>query len=277
MFPERTTTSIGRPRLNVAVGPDNGPPLVLFHGVCRRWQDFGYVVAALSTRWRVSAVDHRGHGRSERAARYLVADYVADAVALLHEIGEPALVVGHSLGALVALGVAAEVPELVRGIVLEDPPSPGFLANLDKTAYGAQFQAIRQLAGNPAVGETARALANVTLPGGVKLGDRRDAAALRFMARCLADLDPAVLDPVLNGHWLDGYDPFDAASRVRCPALLLAADPAQGGMIPPADADTFAARLADCARVDLPDCAHLIHGTRPETFLRLTLGFLDSI
>ena len=54
-------------------------------------------------------------------------DYARDAAAVLRSLREPAVVCGHSLGALVAGVVAAQLPERVRAVVLEDPPAPSVL------------------------------------------------------------------------------------------------------------------------------------------------------
>src|SRR5215207_7214247 len=101
--------------LNVAAGPTAGPPLLLLHGVVRCWRDWLTLVPGLAGRWQVFALDFRGHGRSARRPdRYKVADYLEDAVALVKgRFAEPGVLFGHSLGALVALGVAATVPERV--------------------------------------------------------------------------------------------------------------------------------------------------------------------
>ena len=278
MFTERTV----RDR-NVAVGPPHGPPLWLFHGLGRRWQDFAPLLPALTTGWHVHAADHRGHGRSARADRYLVADYVADAAELVAEASEPAVLVGHSLGALVAVGVAAARPDAVRAVVLLDPPGEDFLARIDATPYAAMWEAMRRLAGRGPVDEVARELAAVPLPdprnagGTVALGRLRDAAALRFMARCLADLDPAVLTPPLERRWLAGHGPLPPAA-VRCPALLVVADPAAGGMLDtPADVDRILAALADGTRVDLTGVGHLVHWQDAAATLRVVMSFLGSL
>src|SRR5947209_9478255 len=94
--------------LNCARGPAHGPPMLFLHGVLRCWQDFLPLIAPLTTRWHVHALDFRGHGRSSpRSGRYRVVDYVEDAAAFLrHGCDEPAVVYGHSLGAMVALAVA---------------------------------------------------------------------------------------------------------------------------------------------------------------------------
>ena len=79
--------------------------------------------SALNPEWHVFACDLRGHGRSGHVAdRYLMADYIADTVAFVRGVlTEPAVLIGSSLGGLIALGVGAAVPELVRAVVLLDP------------------------------------------------------------------------------------------------------------------------------------------------------------
>jgi pimeloyl-ACP methyl ester carboxylesterase len=270
--------------LNAASGHAAGPPLLFLHGVTRRWQDFLTLLPALAGRWHIHALDFRGHGSSARAAnRYRVVDYVADAVSLLHNrITEPAVIYGHSLGALVAAAVAAEQPERVRAVVLEDPPAPALIENIRQTPFFNLFAGLHELAGSTQpVSEIARQLADVRLPGAdghsVRLGKLRDATALRFGARCLRDLDVDVLRPLLDGSWLTGYDWDRLLRGVRCPALLLRADEMCGGMLAVADADAMTERLADVTRVDLPACGHLIHWEQPEKTLRYVVGFLESV
>ena len=68
-------------------------------------------------------MDFRGHGESDRApGTYRLEDYVADALSVLERLGQPAQLVGHSLGGAVAWTVAQRRPELVRAAFLEDPP-----------------------------------------------------------------------------------------------------------------------------------------------------------
>jgi pimeloyl-ACP methyl ester carboxylesterase len=275
---------VGGLRLNVATGPRNGPPLWLVHGLIRRWQDFGPILAELAARWTVRAPDHRGHGRSDRAASYLVTDYLADIAALVQDENEPAVIVGHSLGALVALGVAAAHPDKVRAVVLLDPPGAGFLSHIDDTPYAATWAGIRDVTRKGgAVGDIARQLGALRVPVPGRPGETipyvstRDAAALRFVARCVADLDPATLNPAIEGGWLGGFQLDPILARVRCPVLLVVGDPKAGGMLPPADADPLAAALADCTRVDLSGIGHLPHLQDPGTTLKLLHAFLDSL
>lgn len=283
MFQERLHSVAGL-RLNIAEGPNHGPPLWLFHGVARRWRDFTPLLSDLTLHFRVWANDHRGHGSSDRAANhYHVPDYIADANHLIPLTQAPAILVGHSLGALVALGVAAANPSAVRALVLLDPPGPTFLATVQNSSYSTMWEAMRRLAGSDRlIGNVARELAEVWLPGSqphetVRLGDLRDAAALRFMARCLRDLDPETLTPPLVREWLGDFDPLSAAKSVRCPVLFVVADPTRGGMLPSTDADAFVNAFTDGSRVDLPNVGHLVHWQDPVTTLRLLNSFLGSL
>lgn len=283
MLAELTTLPQDGLTLHYARGSADEAPLLLLHGVGRRWQDFLTVLPPLLCRWRVFALDFRGHGLSDRAeARYLVADYLADARTLLEQqCTEPAVVFGHSLGALVALGLAATCPDRVRAIILEDPPAMNFLADLERTPYYALFVAMRELAGSKlSVSEVTSRLAELRLPGPsgpYRLGDVRDGASLRFSARCLHLLDPAVLDPVLDRRWLEGFLFDDWAARVTCPSLLLRGDVALGGMLPAADAERLCACLNDVLDVALPSLGHQIHTGDPTTTLRIVTPFLESL
>ncbi|MFO0930300.1 MAG: alpha/beta hydrolase [Gemmataceae bacterium] len=276
--------SVGAVDLHGVVGPANGPPLLLLHGVLRSWRDFAAVLPALLPRWQVHAVDHRGHGQSDRCpGRYFVADYAADVISLVRDHLPPGVVIfGHSLGALTAVAAAAACPERVRAVVLEDPPSAAFLADVPASLWHPVWTGMRPLAASRApVGEIARRLAEVRqpLPDGrtVRLGELRDAAALRFSAACLRDLDPDTFAPLLANRWLDGFDLAATCPGVRCPALLLRGEPALGGMLARADADAVVAHMADGAVVDVPGVGHLIHATATETTVRLVLAFLESL
>src|SRR5882672_9876433 len=193
MFTEHSIPAAGV-RLNVAHGPKHGQPVWFFHGLCRRWQDFAPLYGSIAALHTIRAVDHRGHGKSSHAPGcYSVGEYIADAAAVIRESTEPVAIVGHSLGAITALGVAAAAPESVRGIVMLDPPGPEFLANIDTTFYGSMWEAMRRLAGNQRmIAEVARELAEVRITGPkgktTRLGDLRDGAAIRLMARGLHDL-----------------------------------------------------------------------------------------
>jgi pimeloyl-ACP methyl ester carboxylesterase len=288
------SADLGAIRLNYACGPKNGPPLALFHGVTRRWQSFLPVWSALSTRWQLLAWDARGHGLSgrdpsEQAANgsesgYQVVDYVADAVQFVSQtFTQPGVLYGHSLGAMVALATAAAVPEHVSAIILEDPPFNTMGTRIDQTSLLSFFSGLMPFAGHRTdIGEIARELAEVpiTIPGQVKtirLGETRDATALRFTARSLSDLDPRVLQSIVSGNWMAGYQFETILSQVQCPVLLLQADPQCGAMLTEADVAVAVKSLRDATLIRFANAPHLIHWSQPEMLLRHVLGFLEAL
>lgn len=117
-------TVAGR-ELSYLQGPDNGPPLVLIHGQASESQDAMKVLVDLSADHQVFAVDVPGHGGSDRLepeqyTNVFVGDLLAGFVDQVSD--EPALLSGHSSGGLLALHIAATRPDLVAGLLLEDPP-----------------------------------------------------------------------------------------------------------------------------------------------------------
>ncbi len=96
--------------------------MLLIHGMASSRRTWWRVGPDLEARgWDVGTVDLAGHGgRSIGAVRSVAA--LAEDVAAQHP-ASPTLVVGHSLGAIVALELAAARPTYARGLVLEDPPA----------------------------------------------------------------------------------------------------------------------------------------------------------
>lgn len=269
----------GAPALRVAEGPDHGPPLLLLHGVTRGWRDWESLLPALADEWQVFALDQRGHGASGRSSAYLVTDYVADVVRFVSEqMTAPWVIFGHSLGAMVAAGAAAEIPERVRGIVLEDPPFHTMGNRIAVGAWRAQFTGMQEAAiRGLALEELTDVLGDIRLPAAtgetVRLGDLRDRASLRWSAECLTHLDPEVLTPIIAGRWLDGYDVTGVFARVRCPVLLLQADPSSGGALTDEDAAEAAKVLHACQHVRFPGVGHQLHREKPHAVLEALQEF----
>jgi pimeloyl-ACP methyl ester carboxylesterase len=261
---------------------NEAPPLLCLHGVTRGWQSFLPLIPTLALRWQVYATDHRGHGKSSRAERYLTVDYVTDAVRFLREeIQQPTVIYGHSLGAMVAAAVAAEAPEFVRAIILEDPPFHTMGTRIESYMMYPYFVALEKLASNGmSLSQLVEALGAIeinTANGKTTLRDVRDASALRFTARCLQQLDPAVMTPIAQSRWLDGYDVANIVARIQCPTLVMQADASAGGMLTDEDAMLLETTIVDVTRVKLSGIGHQIHTVAPDVALRLALGFLESL
>lgn len=97
-----------------AVCAGSGPSVLLIHGVGLRAEAWAPQIDALARRFRVTAVDLPGHGHSPlRGARADLGDYT-EAVATA--LSRPTVVIGHSMGAMIALDLAARRPEAVRAV-----------------------------------------------------------------------------------------------------------------------------------------------------------------
>jgi pimeloyl-ACP methyl ester carboxylesterase len=106
-------------------GRADGPIAVLLHGLGSDADDWSLVGPGLGRRFRVIALDARGHGQSDWATSYRLSDLRDDVVEALDALGAlAAVVVGHSMGGVVAYLLAATHPERVRALVLEDMPPP---------------------------------------------------------------------------------------------------------------------------------------------------------
>jgi pimeloyl-ACP methyl ester carboxylesterase len=100
------------------------PPLVLIHGLGCDHTHNAPQFAHLSQRHRVIALDLRGHGASDAPAQdYPLADFTEDLAWLCGELGvyKP-IIVGHSMGGIIALDLAARYPDLPAAIAMLDSP-----------------------------------------------------------------------------------------------------------------------------------------------------------
>src|SRR5580658_855713 len=212
------TIDSGEVQLNYAEGPANGPPLVLLHGLGRRWQVFLPLIPALSQRWHIFAPDLRGHGKSSRVARgYHGSQYAADIACLLRErVGAPAVIFGHSLGGMLAMWLASHHPDLVRALILGD--NRILVGRMHHPMYKALFSGLRDLARKGGtVDEIAEGIGRIELPAPGSEGDGgeivtinhlpgNDKAYLSRWARCVQRADPDTYDMVLDGSSLKGWD-----------------------------------------------------------------------
>ena len=97
-----------------------GAPLVLVHGTAADHNRWAPVLAGFEQRFAVCTVDRRGRGGSGDSEDYSVEREFEDVAAVVDSLGEPAILLGHSYGALCALE-AALLTHNVRRLVLYDP------------------------------------------------------------------------------------------------------------------------------------------------------------
>jgi len=118
-------------------GPVDAPAVVVLHGFTGHAWQAEASAAVLADRFRVVAVDQRGHGDSDRAEVYGTVPMVGDLIGVLDGLGiERAVLVGHSLGGLVGTCAVALHPERFTALVLGDigpEPAPEGVARIQRS------------------------------------------------------------------------------------------------------------------------------------------------
>jgi pimeloyl-ACP methyl ester carboxylesterase len=104
----------------VEAGDPNGPAVLLMHGYSDSSFSYSRVLPLLDKKYRILAIDHRGHGDSDKpASGYEMRDFAADAAAFLDAMSvKSAIIVGHSMGSFVAMQMALDHPSKVSRLVL---------------------------------------------------------------------------------------------------------------------------------------------------------------
>jgi pimeloyl-ACP methyl ester carboxylesterase len=259
----------GSVTINYAEGPKNGPPLVMLHGLSSRWQTYLPIIPHLVERWHIYGLDFRGHGGSDHLAdSYTWSRYAADTAQFLADVlSEPAVLLGHSLGAMVAAFVAANHPSGVRALILEEPPL--FSYRDIRPTNEVPLDAWRDLAA-----------AKLSLPElereVLKLQPSLSGPALSARVASLSQVDSDAIAMTLDGRATADFDIELLLPAIACPTLLLRGAPERGGMISDADLADGHALAPAMQIVDTPEVGHLIHQTQPDAFSQRVERFLQS-
>ncbi|MCB9682116.1 MAG: alpha/beta hydrolase [Alphaproteobacteria bacterium] len=304
--------TVGDVTLRYAEGPDHGPPLVLLHAQHLDHFSYSRVLPALSQAFHVFAVTYHGHGETRSPVERLAAEPIGvDLSAFLeHVVGEPVFLTGNSSGALLSVWLAANRPDLVRAVLLEDPPlftselsrsrstvayhtfttCHDFLADAEAVAsedflvywLTANRDFVVQQAGE--VGFSL-ALASIAQFRADHPGERVELTYLpdtmRMLVRGLDVYDPHFGDAFYDGRWSAGFDQAEALTRVQAPTLLLHArfEILEDGTLNGALDDTDAARalsLLPDGTYQSIDAEHVVHLDQPDAFVDVLTGFFDG-
>lgn len=249
----------------VRQGSGPGDPIICLHGVTDSWRSFEPVLPMLSPGRAVLAVSQRGHGDSDRPETgYELKELARDVAAFMRSLGfQRSVIVGHSMGAMVAQRFAIDFPDLVAGLVLIGP-----MANL---AGNEDVQFFYEEAIRP-------------------LGDIVDPALAReFQESTLAQpIDPAFLEMVIAESlkvpariWKAAFDGFKDVNlipglvKVDVPVLILWGSLDNFANRP--EQDAIATALQDSKLVVLPEHGHAVHWEAPVLIAREIEAFVARI
>lgn len=257
-------------RVSAAQSP--GPAIVLLHGLASnmtRWSEF-VERTTLTRRWSVIRVDLRGHGESPTRERVDLERWCDDLVALLDQERRPAAVlIGHSLGAQVALQFAARQPRRTLGVALIDPVFRAALHGRWKllARLGPVFRlAAVVVRGLNRLGFTRREIEQLDL----RALDEKARAALRsprdtdaFVRRYSSTR--ADLRSFHTAHYLqelvEMFRPLPAPETIAAPTLVLLS--AGGTFADPAESAAIVRRFPNSRLITI-DCEHWPLTERPD-------------
>ena len=173
------------------------------------------------------------------------------------------ILLGHSMGAMVAQEVVARRPELVNRLILCGT-SPSF----GKPDGDWQRDFIAQRTAPLDAGQTMAQLAEVLVPQMIGPGSLPEGVALA--THCMAGVNPPTYRKALEA--LVTFDRRAALALIQVPTLLVAGE--FDNNAPPAVMQKMAARIAGSRYAELPGIGHLMNLEAPDEFDALVLGFL---
>lgn len=301
------TAHVGDVNFNYAEGPNNGPALLLLHAQLLDWYTYSSVLPELSTKFHVFAVDYPGHGKTTYLADYpMTANQIGSDLANFIQavIGEPSYVTGNSSGGLLTTWLAANRPELVKAIVLEDPPLfsaeyPEIKQTIANKAFATSYHAVQEgytadfldyWIANSAeffkryAGPFSQPLIKFAV-NNYKAANPEKPVEIAFLpvsvqevVRGLHYYDPHFGAAFYDGTWHAGFDHAEVLQKIQCPTLLLQAnfeieeDGTLNGAMSREQADR-AVSLLQNGRYVRVDSSHVINLEHPDEFIQLIENF----
>ena len=262
--------------LNYAEGPNNGPPFIMLPGGTQRWQSYYLpIINQLTSRWHIYALDHRGHGKSGRTPnQYKLKDYTKDVVAFINHLDEKAVLFGHSMGGMIAIGVAVESGEKLTALILADPPCT---VESSYRWIGADFFQpwCHQMIEVIEVGGSLHEIAGKLDAEGVTPGNLE-------RARTLSELDVGVFKAMTDlDQWMLDYDMDSMLRQITCPTLLIQADDVgMGKAMTDKDVEYIMSVMSDVCHVKIDGVGHgfdLWTGKANFDLINEIMSYLESI
>ncbi|MGI5507188.1 alpha/beta fold hydrolase [Lentzea sp. CA-135723] len=255
-----------------------GPLVVLAHGMGDSREAYRFLAPALvEAGHRVVTTDLRGHGESSVGwASYSRTDLAGDLIALVKHLGEPAVLVGHSISGGAVTIAAAKAPELVTALVELAPFTRKQQVKLSDLRVAGYRRGMTRLLGTALLGSTGQwaKYLDIAYPG-VKPADW-DAR----LAQITAKLEEPGRMKVLQA--MGKISPADAGEQlanVTCPVLVVQGADDPDWASPRAEGEAIIAGLpAGLGTLTMIDGAgHYPHVQYPEQTLAAILTFLAGV
>jgi pimeloyl-ACP methyl ester carboxylesterase len=243
------------------------PALVLLHGITDSGLCWPRVVNALAGEYDLILPDARGHGQSDKPkSGYSPADHAADVAGLIRalKLDRPVLI-GHSMGGGVASTTAALYPDLVGGVVLEDP---AWLPHEDPETRAKRMAEWRQRI----VDERALSPEQLIAKRKSEMPLWDDAEFPDWVhAKLQVTPDVTGFDPGARKPWQQ------TAVAIQCPALLIGADVTRGALVGAMQAGIAQAINPAIQVAIVSGAGHNIRREQFEAYMAVVRRFLEEL
>lgn len=236
--------------------------LLLLPGITSPAPSWEFVAESLSKHFHVYTLDIRGRGLSDAAAGYSSADYAEEVAGVIEALGlhEP-LILGHSMGARIAVAFAALKPEAACPMVVVDPP----LTGPDSEPYSISEETF--------VTSIKQSLAGATADDMRPFFPSWDEEHLELRAEWLPTCD---IEAVAQTHrYFHSEDFFDFWPKVAVPTVFIYG--AESPAVTDEGAEEVRQRRPDIEQIRVPAAGHMIPFDNFEGFMEVVIPALEQV
>lgn len=261
-------------RNNVNITGSGSQPLIFAHGFGCDQHMWRFVAPTFEKDYRVVLFDFVGSGKSDKTAydpeRYAdLYGYAQDVLEICeaHEWSN-AILVGHSVGAMIGLLAAIRKPEYFDRLILVGP-SPCYINDLPDYIGGFELEDLHQLF--EIMDQNFMGWANYLAP--IIMGNAERPELSRELEESFCSTDPDIARRFAKATFLSDYRA--ELSQVRVPTLILQSDE---DVIAPLEVGAFVHRQIPGSELQLMDArGHCPHVSHPEETIRLISSYLSHV
>ena len=248
----------------VEQGNAKGIPVIMLHGYTDSWHSYETTLPFLPSSMHVFAISQRGHGDSDRPMQnYHPKHFAADVADFIHQknLGQ-AVIVGHSLGGVIAQQLVIDYPQLVKALVIvssdpafrNNPGLPEFVAEINKLS-------------DPVSHEFADAFQKSTeyLPV--------DPAFHKMVVAESLKIPAVVWKQIAEGFMSVDYS--EELKKVNKPSLIVWGD--KDGVTLLAGQKTLSTNIRNAKLLVYTDTGHALHWEQPERFAKDLAEFVSNV
>jgi pimeloyl-ACP methyl ester carboxylesterase len=257
-------------------GQPDAPVVVLLHGGHQSAHSWDLVSLHLAARYRVLALDQRGHGDSEwaRDVTYSNHEMSLDAEAFIQAMGlQRPVVIGHSMGGRNTMLLLRRNAAVARAAVIVDVgpelSEKGRAAIAGFVQGNQEFDDLEHFVRNVRQYDPYRSREHIERTVKYNMLERADG---KYVSKC--DSNPRRLGIVRASGPLENISLADAAG-FDLPVLLVRG--ANSNILAADAAERFAAALPRGTLVTVPDCGHNVHGQNTKGFIAALGAFLEVV